>query len=376
MKLQSLFFIFLMAMAACAPKKTDKSKETPNENNMIDVLVGVYTDQESDGIYSLSFNTETGELTNKNLMVTTTNPSYLTISKDRKFVYCVSETDSGKIASFSWDHAANKLNLIGEQSTVGSSPCYVDLNNDESLVAVANYSSGNLVTYPINKDGIIQSLATNYQHKGSGANAQRQKGPHAHCSLFNPSGSALYCVDLGIDQIVKYDVINNQVKEGSAAFMLDGGDGPRHLVFHPNKKIAFVVNELSNSVVALKVDEATGNFTMINRAGTLPEGYSETSYCADIHTSDDGKYLYVSNRGHNSIAIFSIAEDGAIALLTTEPSGGEWPRNFALSPDGNFLVVANQNTHNIVSFKVDKATGLLSKTGFEANVSKPVCLKF
>lgn len=360
--------------AACSTKKTDEPAETI-ENTMIDLLVGTYTGEGSDGIYSLTFNTETGELTNKTLVATSENPSYLTISKDKKFVYCVNETDSGKVTSFAWDHADNKLNQLSQQSSLGSSPCYVDVNDDETIVALANYMTGNLVTYHINQEGIMENSPVTYQHKGSGPNAGRQEGPHAHCSVFDPSNHFLYCVDLGIDQIIKYPVVNNQVKEGTPAITLKGGTGPRHLVFHPNQKYAYVVSELSSTVISMKIDN-DGTFEMINEVSALPEGYTEITYCADIHTSDDGNFLYVSNRGHNSIAIFSISEDGSLTKLATEPTGGEWPRNFTLSPDGNFLLVANQNTHNVVSFKVDKTTGLLTKTGFEVSVSKPVCLKF
>jgi 6-phosphogluconolactonase len=361
---------------SCSTNKPTENIEASGEGTLIDLLVGTYTGEGSEGIYHVSFNSETGELTNQNLMASTKNPSYMAISSDRKFVYCVNESDSGKVSSFSWDHSTNKLNQLSQQSSEGSYPCYIDINDDENILALANYMTGNLVTYTINKEGIIQGSPVVYQHKGSGPNTSRQEGPHAHCAVFNPTNNFLYCVDLGIDQIVKYPVLGNQIIEGSTAITIKGGNGPRHLAFHPNKNLAFVVNELSNSVVSMKTDNELGAFEMINEVSALPEGYSETSYCADIHTSDDGKFLYVSNRGHNSIAIFSIAEDGSLTQLATESTGGEWPRNFTLSPNGDFLLVANQNTHNVVSLKVDKATGLLTKTGYEISISKPVCLKF
>jgi 6-phosphogluconolactonase len=195
--------------------------------------------------------------------------------------------------------------------------------------------------------------------------------------MFARDDRFLYAVDLGLDAIIAYPLDENGIAgEPHIAMNMDPGDGPRHLIFHPTKDLAFVINELSNSVVSMTVDPVSGTFEKIDKQSTLPEGYTETSYCADIHISDDGKYLYGSNRGHNSIAVFSISESGALILLETESVRGEWPRNFALSPDGKHLLVANQHTNNVTVFSIDPETGLLNYTGNELKVFNPVCLVF
>jgi 6-phosphogluconolactonase len=204
-----------------------------------------------------------------------------------------------------------------------------------------------------------------------------QESPRAHFAAFNTAGTYLYVVDLGIDKILVYPVSNDGlIGEGQTALEMDPGDGPRHLVFHPEKDLVFVVNELSNSVISAQVDPITGRMKRLDKKSTLPQGYSDKSYCADIHISKDGRFLYASNRGHNSIAIFKVLENGQVELMGTEPVQGDWPRNFAISPSGKHLLVANQNSNSITVFDVNPETGLLHFTGQKLEMEHPVCLQF
>lgn len=364
-----LFF----AMISCS----QSSKNIQAPKSTLDILVGTYTGQGSEGIYRLEFDIFKGTLENKGLVVQATNPSFLAISKDRQKVFAVNETENGNVSSFKWNMERTSLELISQVPTNGDYPCYVELNSAESSVAIANYMTGNVGVYDLDKNGTIETDPYFGQHEGVGPNEARQEGPHAHCVRFSPKSKYMYAVDLGIDEVVKYSVIEDSISEPQTALKLEPGDGPRHLIFHPTQDIAYVISELSSTVVAAKVDRESGDLTVFDRVSTLPEGYEGESYCADIHISDDGKFLYASNRGHNSIAVFSL-EGGQMNLLETQNVKGDWPRNFALSPDANnsFLLVANQKSDNIVVFKRNTESGLLTYNDNQIEISQPVCLKF
>ncbi|MCF6296602.1 MAG: lactonase family protein [Flavobacteriaceae bacterium] len=375
-----LFVITLFSLiTSCNQKKSKiytEIKEEIIKPENIELLVGTYTDGSSKGIYKLLFNPADGSIESKSLVAEIKNPSFFSISKDKQFVYTVSESDSGKVASFQWNSDRTKLNLISKVSSKGSGLCHAKINNSENLLAVANYGSGNILVYDI-ENGIIKDSAQIRQHKGSGPVKPNQKSPHAHCTKFGSNGKFIYAVDLGIDQVVSY-AINKEgiLGKKQTALSLKKGDGPRHLTFHPTKDMAFIINELSCTVTSAKVNQKTGIFEKIDQQSTLPEGYTKKSYCADIHVSSSGKFLYASNRGHNSIAVFSISDEGKLKLLQTEFVHGDWPRNFTLSPDGNHLLVANQKSDNIIVLSINQETGLLTFTGNEIKISKPVCLKF
>ncbi len=349
----------------------------PDQNQVIELLVGTYTGEESEGIYLFDFDTATGEITNKRLVAETANPSYLTISKDRQLVCAVNEGQDGKVTSFKWNAERDRLALVSQQPSQGDYPCYVDLNGRESLLAIGNYLTGNFLIYNIDPSGVIQEGPTVRQHEGSGPFLPNQESAHAHCAIFDPNDQFLYAVDLGSDQIATYPISNgDRVGELSSSLKFDLGDGPRHMIFHPIKNLAFAVNELSQSVVSLQIDHSTGRLEKVDKASTVPEGFEGKNFCADIHLSADSKFLYASNRGHNSIAIFSISETGELELIGTESVRGDWPRNFVLSPNGKYLLVANQNSNNITVFAVNPETGLLSYTDQEIALSKPVVMKF
>lgn len=362
MKLLKLSLL-IAVLAACAPS-------APNTK----LLIGTYTGEGSEGIYQANFDPETGKLSAPELAAKANNPSYLTITPDKQRVYSLGERPNGKVVAYAVQDGG--LTPYDTVSAVGKNPCYVDFNAAANAVAAANYSSGDGVIYALNQDGTFADVMDTFQHVGSGPNEKRQEGPHAHCSIFSPDGKFLYVVDLGIDAVMGYAVNDGKLGAGFVAFQLEPGDGPRHLIFYPKRNQAFVINELSNTVVSAQVNTASGELNQLDRAYTLPEGFTEHSQCADIHISSDGRYLYGSNRGHNSIAVFSVSDKGMIEFLGTESVQGDWPRNFTLTPDERHLLVANQNSDNITVFERNPETGLLTFTGNEVKLSKPVCLKF
>lgn len=370
----AIIVIIVSIAMSCNPSPRNQEKKA---NTQLALLVGTYTGDGSDGIYRIDFDMETGILSNKVLVAETTNPSFFTISKDRSKVYAVNETRDGGVSSFKWNESHDKLELISKQKSQGDHPCYTELNADETLFTIANYSTGSILVYQIDEQGTISESPKFVQHVGRGTIPGRQDGPHAHCNKFSKDGKYLYAVDLGIDKVLKYPVDGKEIGESSIAFELDPADGPRQLIFHPTENLAFVINEQSSSVTSVKVDPESGNFTRINKLSTIPEDFEERNSCADIQISNDGKYVYASNRGHNSIAIFS-SHEGLLSRKHIEKVRGEWPRNFTLTPDAenSYLVAANQKSDNITVFKRDAETGLLTFTKNEIAISKPVCVKF
>ena len=377
--LLSIFFVLIGCKSD--PRNTASEKIVMKTENIIkhkpmELLVGTYTNEKSKGIYKLDFDVQTGSLSNTILLAECENPTYLHISKDRSKVYISNELEPGSISIYEFTEDRKSLTLLGDYSSEGRGACFIELDKNENLVAAANYSSGSIVVYKLDKTGNIDDGPMGRQHNGSGPHPN-QDSAHAHCVKFDASGKYLYAVDLGIDEILSYEISgNHEIGNGKTALKTDPGDGPRHMIFHPNRNIAFVINELSSSIFSVAVDKVTGKLERIDKQSTLPEDFKGDNACADIHLGKNGKFLYASNRGHNSIAVFSVADNGVLELLDTEPVKGDWPRNFTLSPDGNFLLVANRKSNNITVFKVDEDSGLLSYTGKQLEISQPVCLKF
>ena len=367
--------LMVLSIVGCFPGKTEKEKDTAKEESL-ELLVGTYTKKSSKGIYKLAFNPKDGSLKSEGLVAETVSPSYLNMSSDRQYVYAVGEGETGQVSAFKWNTDRSKLALINTESAIGKGSCYVALNDANNLVSVANYGSGDMAVFKRNADGSIQSSPQFRKHEGSGSSLSNQAGPHAHYSKFYKD-KFLYIVDLGIDEIASYMVAaNGDIGEKKIALKTDVSDGPRHMTFHPSKDIAYVINEISNSVIVSTINQEDGSLNSIQKISTLPEDFKEKSHCADIHITSSGKFLYASNRGHNSIAMYAVANDGTLVLIGNESVRGDWPRNFTLSPDDNYLLVANQNSDNIVVFRVDQKTGELNFTGNEIAVSMPVCLKF
>ncbi|TRX62984.1 lactonase family protein [Carboxylicivirga sp. M1479] len=340
----------------------------PKENYAF--YLGTYTDGDSKGIYKYELDND-GHLSGGELLASTTNPSFLAFANEQTVLLAVNETDvdgSGGIESYQINDSG--LTKLSSSKTGGAHPCHLDVNKS-GKVLVANYTGGNIGQLQVSMKGELSPLVGVAQHTGQSI-TPRQEAPHAHSIWFTDEKKAI-AVDLGIDQLIFYELLNGSLKRMDSLKM-EAGAGPRHLTMHPKKEILYVINEL-NSTVSV-VSKKDGKWRLHSSLSTLPEGYAQDSYCADIHISPDGRFLYASNRGHNSLAIYQVSNSGLeLSLLGHEAVRGEWPRNFALTKDGAFLVVANQHSNNLVAFKRDENTGLLL---FKSQIKafSPVCVLF
>ena len=348
------------------------------------MYVGSYTSGASKGIYLYRFNLSSGELVR--LSVTEAmDPSFLALSPNRRVLYAVNEVEdfenkkSGAVSAFAIDQKTRELKLLNQKPSSGGAPCYVVVDRTGKFVLVANYVGGNVAVLPAGRDGGLNDATDVQQFRGSSIDA-RQEGPHAHCIVLDHSNRFAYACDLGTDRIMifRFDSRRGKLIPSKSPWVqLKPGAGPRHLTFDPGGKYAYVINELHATVTAFAHDRTSGNLNEVQTVSALPPGFAAANTSADIHISPDGRFLYCSNRGHDSIAAFKIDQRrGELTFIAHESTGGNTPRNFATDPTGAFLLVANQKSDNIVVFRRDRNTGKLSATGHVADVPSPVCLKF
>ena len=364
--------ISVFILASCQTKE----ETVMDEKKPYSFYVGTYTDSESKGIYKYSLQAD-GKLKHIGLAAISENPSFMAMSADKKYLVAAHEINNegtGTVESFLIRR--DSLEFINRSSSGGAHPCFVAVN-DAGYVLAANYSGGNIGLLKLKSDGKLSELLDLQQHSGNGG-TERQKGPHAHSVWFEPNSSNVISIDLGTNELLfsHLDMESQKLLPSNPYKLeMEDGAGPRHLAFHPKSKWIYVVNELDCTVTLLKKSNS-GVYEKGISISTLPEGYKAPNTCADIHISSDGKFLYASNRGDNSIAIFGVnAHDGSLNLVGHESTRGDGPRNFSLSPDENFLLVANQHTKNVVSFKRDKLTGLLIYIS-EIEAPTPVCILF
>jgi len=341
------------------------------------LLVGTYTQSDSKGIYVFNFDTATGKAIELSHTDSSNNPEYLTITKDKQFVYAVNETKEGMVAAYSFKN--NKLNLLQLKSVKSADPCYITLSPDEHNIFVANYTGGSITQFHRFADGLISNAQQFIQHNGKSVNLSRQEKAHVHGAFFSPKGDYLLTPDLGKDQVNIYPYnANNSVPlniENAKTINSKPGAGPRHIAFSKNGRYLYVIEELSGSISVYQFDK--GITTFMQTVYTHQPDYNGTPGSADIHVSPDGKYLYASNRGdENNIAKFEILANGKLdqQKMKLFSTLGKKPRNFTISPDGNWLLVANQDTDNIIIYKINKDTGDLINTGNSIRVPMPVCL--
>jgi 6-phosphogluconolactonase len=286
----------------------------------------------------------------------------------------------GAVSAFAVDPATGGLTFLNRQSAHGGGTCFVTVDQTGHYVLAANYRSGTAVILPIEAEGRLGEASDWVQHTGSSVNAQRQEGPHAHSINLDPFNRRAYVPDLGIDKIMIYqvDLTEGKLIANDPPFaQLQAGAGPRHFAFHPNGRYAYGINELDSTMTAFLYNEADGSLTEQETLSTLPADFTGSSACADVHVHPNGRFLYGSNRGHDSIVLYEIDEaTGRLTLIGHESTQGEHPRNFGLDPTGSFLLVANQNTDNVVIFRIDQDTGQLTPTGQILDVPSPVCVKF
>lgn len=367
---KALYFVLLIKLPILVLSCSSKNN-TKNMQSETIFYLGTYTNARSEGIYKYSL-LDNGEMEEIGLMGKTENPSFITKSADGRYLIAVNENEAGTVSSF--EIHEDSLEFINQSASGGAHPCFVT-TNEEGSVLVANYSGGNIGFLELMGNGALSPLRDVQQHTGKGTH-ERQDAPHAHSVWFDPVDNTVISVDLGTNELL-FSTIDPNAKKlvpfTQNALKMDPGAGPRHLGFHPEQPWIYVINELNSTVSLITKDES--GYSLGSAYSTLPENYSEENTTADIHISEDGRFLYASNRGHNSIAIFSIEADGGLTLLGHESTQGNGPRNFSLSPDNAFLLVANQHTNNIVSFKRDKKTGSLEFIA-EVQAPTPVCILF
>ncbi len=349
------------------------------------VYVGTYTHGDSEGIYVYRLDSETGALEYSSKITGVVNPSFLDIHPSGRYLFSVNEIGefegkaSGAVTAFYIHQSTGEISFLNQQATGGGAPCHVSVDATGQYLLVANYGGGSVAAFPISKDGRLDEASSFVQHQGSSVNPKRQSEPHAHAIMIDGSNGYAFAPDLGLDKILIYrlDLENGKLTPNTQPWArVHPGAGPRHLDFHPNGKYAYVINELDSTFTAFRYDEGSGALTEIQTISTLPDDFEGNSHCADIHVHPSGKFLYGSNRGHDSLAICAIDEEtGALNRIGWESTQGQTPRNFCLNPDGTFLLAANQQTSNIVTFVVNTDSGELTETGNIAEVPNPVCLK-
>lgn len=349
------------------------------------VYVGSYAGADQTGLYVFRLDGERGHLTCVQELDGLVSPSFFVISQDRRFLYAVNEVNEfagrpgGGVSALALDPDSGRLRLLNQQSSVGAGPCHLSLDQTGRYALVANYGGGSVAMLPVRADGSLAPASDFVQHVGTGADPQRQRGPHAHSINVDPGNAYAHVPDLGLDQVLCYglDLAGGRlVPQGPGGVQLAAGCGPRHMVFAPAGRFAYVVTEMGNTVVTCGYQAGSGVLSQLQTVSALPAGFAGTSYCADIHLSADGRFLYVSNRGHDSIAVFAVdPSSGLVELRATPPCGGAFPRNFCLDPQGVFLLCAHQNSDSLVVWRRDPATGGLQATGTKVVIPRPVCVQ-
>ncbi len=360
---------------------------TPSDS--LTAFVGTYTrrlphvDGKGLGIYRVRLNASTGALFDVTLAAELENPTFLAIAPDQKTLYAIGETEEfngefgGSVSAYAINPATHALTLLNRQPSRGGFACHLSLDATGRCAIVANYGSGSVAAFPIEAGGRLGALSDFVQHSGSGPNAARQQGPHAHQAMPSPDNRFVFVNDLGADRVMIYalDAGSGKLTPAGSAYVHPGA-GPRHLDFHPNGRFAFVINELDATLAVFGYDAVSGALTPVHTVPTLPPGATAPPSCADVHVHPSGRFVYGSNRNHDSIAIFSVdSSSGRLTPIGHEPTQGAQPRNFALTPDGRFLLAENQDSDTIVSFQIDLERGMLTPTGDVAQVPTPVCLK-
>src|SRR5690349_14478683 len=349
------------------------------DTNLQDRLlyVGTYTlgtSAKGEGIYIYRIDQSTGELKRVGL-VRSENPSFLALDPAKRFLYAVNEKPEGMVSAFRIDRQTGDLSFVNQQSSQGADPCHLSVESGGKSVLVANYTSGTLAALPIERGGSLGAAVDVKQHEGSGPREQ-QKGPHAHCIKLDRANRHAFAADLGIDRLMIYRFQSGKLEPAQQpSVFLHAGAGPRHLAFHPNGDFLYVINELDSSLTTFRYNATQGTLIAFESLSTLPRDFSGLSFCADIHVAKSGRFVYGSNRGHHSILVCRIdPHSHRLSLVEHVSTEGKWPRNFTIDPSGTFLLVANQHTDNVVTFRIDQQTGRLTSTGHVTEILTPVCL--
>ncbi len=383
LRLRSLL-LAAAALLACAPGVLRAAADQY-------VYIGTYTNSKnaavpSQGIYVFALDSKTGKLEPVGLAAEVKSPSFLAISPDKKFLYSVSELNDAKggaVSAFTIDAATGKLTLLNQQPTVGAGPCHVSVDPSGKAVMAANYGGGSVISFPVKADGSLGPQGSFIQHTGaSNANPRRQKEPHAHSINVDKAGRFAFAADLGCDKvfIYKLDTAAGTLTPNTPAYTeVPPAGGPRHLAFHPSGKYAYICNEMTCTVTSFTYDAEKGALTVMDTLSTLPPGVAVDPKFSTAETAvhPSGKFVYVSNRGHDTIAIFKVDEaTGRLTYVENAPAGVQIPRNFGIDPTGKWLITAGQNSSSLAVFSIDQATGKLTPTGQTLPMGSPVCVRF
>lgn len=348
--------------------------------------VGTYTGARSQGIHAYRCDARANTFTPLGCVAETVNPTFLALNPAGTYLYAVNEigefkgAKTGAVSAFAVDRETGRLRLLNQVSSAGPGPCHLAVDASGRDVLVANYTGGSVAVLPIRADGSLGEATARVQHTGSSVNPNRQREPHAHCVALSPDNRFAFVADLGIDQVKSYrfDPARGTLTANDPAFVaLPPGSGPRHLVFHPDGRHAYVINELLSTVTVLDYAASTGAFSLRQTVSALPDGFTGRSTAAEIAVHPSGKFAYGSNRGQDSVAVFAIASGtGELTPIQQARTGGKTPRHITIDPSGHFLWAENQDSNNITIFRIDEPTGRLSPTGQVLSVGSPVCVQF
>lgn len=371
--------LFFMGVVAMLMKSLPTAQAEPPL-----VFISAFAAGDEGAIHAFHLDLQTGRLLAQERTTDVEHPFFLAVSPDQRFLYSIHArafggTEHEEVAAYAIRGRDGRLTLLNRQSARGTAACYLDVDATGRTVLVANYGSGSVAALPVRDDGTLGAAAAFIAHAGSSVDPARQQGPHAHCIVIGPDNRFAYAADLGLDQVLCYrlDAATAGLSPNWQAFVrTPPGAGPRHLTFHPHRPHVYVINELGNSITRFDGQAESGLLVERETISTLPEGFAgQPSYCADVKITPDGRFLYGTNRGHDSIAVYRIGDDGQLSRIAIEPSLGQGPQNLAITPDGNWLLCANMPGNNVAVFRIAAETGRLSSAGPPVALTKPSCIR-
>jgi len=383
----TLSALLVVAVAVVSVTAFGQGGRSSSSSGGLLVYLGTYTGEKSKGVYVSRLDLATGALSRPELAAETASPSFLAVHPSQNFLYAINEIGefqgkaSGSVSAFAIDRSTGRLTALNQQPSVGRGPAHLVVDKAGRNVLVANYGGGSVAAVPIGPDGTLKPPSAFIQHSGSSVDPQRQQGPHAHSINLDPANRFAYAADLGLDKVLVYrfDADKGSLVANDPPFAaVVAGAGPRHFAIHPNG-FAYVINEMNMTVTAFRRDSERGSLTKLQTISTLPPGQGVASgfSTADVQVHPSGRFLYGSNRGHDSIVVFAIDQNsGRLTYIENRPTQGSTPRGFGIDPSGSYLLAANQRSDSVVVFRIDKQTGRLTPTGHTIEVGAPVCVKF